>query len=45
MEDIGDGTVDGVVSPLGGRGVNELLPARIFHTSWSLDLGEMKKKK
>ncbi|XP_044253525.1 uncharacterized protein LOC123004356 [Tribolium madens] len=34
-----DGTVDGVVSPLGGRGVNELLPARIFTTSWSLDLG------
>ncbi|CAH0563468.1 unnamed protein product [Brassicogethes aeneus] len=34
-----DGTVDGVVSPTGGRGVHDLLPARIFTTSWSLDLG------
>ncbi|XP_050308583.1 uncharacterized protein LOC126744991 [Anthonomus grandis grandis] len=34
-----EGTVDGVVSPHGGRGMGLLLPARIFSTSWSLDLG------
>ncbi|XP_023311439.1 uncharacterized protein LOC108914133 [Anoplophora glabripennis] len=34
-----DGTVDGVVSPTGSRGVKDLLPARVFTTSWSLDLG------
>ncbi|XP_049817718.1 uncharacterized protein LOC109596977 isoform X3 [Aethina tumida] len=34
-----DGTVDGVVSPHGGRGVHDLLAARVFTTSWSLDLG------
>ncbi|KAF2899339.1 hypothetical protein ILUMI_06830 [Ignelater luminosus] len=34
-----DGTVDGVVTPPGGKGANELLEARIFTTSWSLDLG------
>ncbi|ERL89174.1 hypothetical protein D910_06550 [Dendroctonus ponderosae] len=37
--EVHDGTVDGVVSPMGGRGVGLLLPARIFTTSWSLDLG------
>ncbi|XP_030751937.1 uncharacterized protein LOC115879312 isoform X2 [Sitophilus oryzae] len=34
-----EGPVDGVVSPMGVRGVGELLAARIFTTSWSLDLG------
>lgn len=34
-----DGTVDGVVSPTGSRGITELLAARVFNTSWSLDLG------
>lgn len=34
-----DGTVDGVVNPLGGMGVESLLGARVFTTSWSLDLG------
>ncbi|KAK9888278.1 hypothetical protein WA026_000541 [Henosepilachna vigintioctopunctata] len=34
-----EGMVDGVVSPIGGRGVADLLEARIFTTSWSLDLG------
>ncbi|XP_066258437.1 uncharacterized protein [Euwallacea similis] len=34
-----EGTVDGVVSPLGGRSISQLFPARIFTTSWSLDLG------
>ncbi|XP_023015615.1 uncharacterized protein isoform X1 [Leptinotarsa decemlineata] len=38
FEDSG-GAVDGVISPTGGRGVKELLPARVFTTSWSLDLG------
>uniref|UniRef100_A0A6P7GML1 Uncharacterized protein LOC114344231 n=1 Tax=Diabrotica virgifera virgifera TaxID=50390 RepID=A0A6P7GML1_DIAVI len=37
--DESEGTVDGVVSPTGGRGVKDLLPARVFTTSWSLDLG------
>ncbi|XP_057657612.1 uncharacterized protein LOC130894693 isoform X2 [Diorhabda carinulata] len=34
-----EGTVDGVISPTGVRGVKDLLPARVFTTSWSLDLG------
>lgn len=34
-----DGNIDGVVSTRGGRGVRDLLEARIFSTSWSLDLG------
>ncbi|KAJ8970236.1 hypothetical protein NQ317_017596 [Molorchus minor] len=34
-----DSAVDGVVSPTGSRGVKELLAARVFTTSWSLDLG------
>ncbi|KAF5302083.1 hypothetical protein FQR65_LT08633 [Abscondita terminalis] len=34
-----DGTMDGVVTPSGGKGANELLAARVFTTSWSLDLG------
>lgn len=34
-----DGTVDGVVTPPGGRGAHDLLGARVFTTSWSLDLG------
>ncbi|KAJ8956676.1 hypothetical protein NQ318_014031, partial [Aromia moschata] len=38
-ENDGAGAVDGVVSPMGSRGVKELLPARVFTTSWSLDLG------
>ncbi|CAH1112668.1 unnamed protein product [Psylliodes chrysocephalus] len=37
--DEAEGTVDGVVSPTGGRLVKDLLPARVFTTSWSLDLG------
>ncbi|CAG9836632.1 unnamed protein product [Diabrotica balteata] len=37
--DESEGTVDGVVSPTGGKGVKDLLPARVFTTSWSLDLG------
>lgn len=31
--------IDGVVSDRGARGVRDLLAARIFSTSWSLDLG------
>ncbi|GJQ71872.1 hypothetical protein Trydic_g2985 [Trypoxylus dichotomus] len=34
-----DGTVDGVVLPYGGKTPEALLTARIFTTSWSLDLG------
>lgn len=34
-----DGTVDGVVLPYGGKTPESLLTARIFTTSWSLDLG------
>ncbi|KAK5641426.1 hypothetical protein RI129_009973 [Pyrocoelia pectoralis] len=34
-----DGTMDGVVSPSGSKGTNYLLAARVFTTSWSLDLG------
>lgn len=34
-----DVTVDGVVSPIGTKGITNVLPARIFTTSWSLDLG------
>ncbi|KAB0793725.1 hypothetical protein PPYR_13345 [Photinus pyralis] len=34
-----DGTMDGVVSPSGSKGTNYLLGARVFTTSWSLDLG------
>ncbi|XP_045476790.1 uncharacterized protein LOC123682286 [Harmonia axyridis] len=37
--DESESMVDGVVSPMGGKGVSELLGARIFTTSWSLDLG------
>lgn len=35
----GDGAIDGVVSFQSARRVIHLLPARIFSTSWSLDLG------
>ncbi|CAG9862443.1 unnamed protein product [Phyllotreta striolata] len=38
-ETTAEGTVDGVVSPTGGRLIKHLLPARMFTTSWSLDLG------
>lgn len=34
-----NGAADGVVVPPGGRGMIELLPGRLFTTSWSLDLG------
>lgn len=34
-----EGAVDGVVVTPRGRGIAELLPARVFTTSWSLDLG------
>lgn len=35
----GDGAIDGVVSFQSARRVVHLLPARVFSTSWSLDLG------
>lgn len=34
-----DGTVDGIVSPFGSRPLQGFLTARLFTTSWSLDLG------
>lgn len=35
-----DGTFDGIISPPGaGRAAQHLLNARLFSTSWSLDLG------
>lgn len=34
-----DGTMDGVVTPSGGKGAINFLSARVFTTSWSLDLG------
>lgn len=34
-----DITPDGVVSPIGAKGIRQLLQARVFTTSWSLDLG------
>lgn len=34
-----DITPDGVVSPIGAKGIRHLLQARVFTTSWSLDLG------
>lgn len=34
-----EGAVDGVVVTPRGRGIAELLPGRVFTTSWSLDLG------
>lgn len=39
IEGESDGSVDGVVSPFGGKTLAPLLEARIFSTSWSLDLG------
>lgn len=37
--DESESMIDGVVSTFGEKGVSDLLGARIFNTSWSLDLG------